>query len=151
MRLGIALIAAGIVVGALAALAIGAVAGEDGSGRAVSEFEITPALAGGPRGAALLTFEDGRLRGRVLVWGLEPNTRHAVHFHGPDSACGEKADPVAIHPDLVADGDGTASARVDIRTPTNVLGPGFYYNVHAEPSTVADNPEIACGDVRRVP
>jgi hypothetical protein len=151
MRLGIALIAAGIVVGVLATLAIGAVAGENGNGRTVSEFEITPSLAGGPRGVALLTFEDGRLRGRVLVSGLEPNTRHAVHFHGPDSACGEKADPVAVHPDLVADAEGTASARVDVSTPTNVLEAGFYYNVHAEPSTVADNPEIACGDVRRVP
>jgi len=152
MRLGIVLVAAGILVGALASIAVAALAGDDaGDARTVAEFAVVPSVAGGPRGAALLTYEDGALRGRVVVLGLEAHARHAVHFHGPDSSCGEKADPVAIHPDLEADSDGVATARIDVETATNVLQPGFYYNVHAGPSTLADNPEIACGDVRQVP
>jgi hypothetical protein len=151
VRLGIVLVAAGILVGALASIAVAALAGDGGDGRTVAELDVEPSAAGGPRGAALLTYDEGRLRGRVVVVGLEPGSAHAVHFHGPDSSCGEKAEPVAIHPDLEAGPDGVASAHVDVETAMNVLRPGFYYNVHAAPATVADNPEIACGDVRPVP
>jgi hypothetical protein len=150
VRVGVVFVAAGILVGVLASLAFAALA-RDGDGATVAEFDIEPSTSGGPRGVALLSYEDARVRGRIVVWRLEPGSRHAVHFHGPDSACGMKADPVAIHPDLKADADGTASARVDIRTATNVLERGFYYNVHAEPSVVAENPEIACGNVASPP
>jgi hypothetical protein len=92
--------------------------------------------------------EDGeRLTGFVAVWGLEPNSEHAVHFHGPDSRCGTKADPVAAHPDLKANGDGVAYANIVVPAEERLLGGGFYYNVHEGPSSVADNPEIACGDI----
>jgi hypothetical protein len=87
------------------------------------------------------------MTGHVVVWGLEPNTEHAVHFHGPDSRCGAKADPVAVHPDLRADADGVAYAEIDIAPDRGLLGGGFYYNVHAGPSSEAENPEIACGDI----
>jgi hypothetical protein len=70
-----------------------------------------------------------------------------VHFHGPDSRCGTKADPVAVHPDLRADDDGVAYAEIDIEADRRLLGGGFYYNVHEGPSSKADNPEIACGDI----
>jgi hypothetical protein len=43
------------------------------------------------------------VRGWVVVWGLEPHSMHAVHFHGPRSACEAKANPVAAHADLEAD------------------------------------------------
>jgi hypothetical protein len=88
-----------------------------------------------------------RLTGFVALWGLEPNSDHAVHFHGPDSRCGMKADPVAAHPDLKADETGVAFTNVDLRVERNLLRGGFYYNVHEGPSRLADNPEIACGDL----
>jgi hypothetical protein len=92
--------------------------------------------------------QDGeRLTGFVVVWGLEPNSTHAVHFHGPESRCGTKADPVAVHPDLTAGGDGIAYTEVDIEAEPQLLGGGYYYNVHEGPSSQAENPEIACGDI----
>jgi hypothetical protein len=92
--------------------------------------------------------QDGeRLTGFVVVWGLEPSSTHAVHFHGPESSCGTKADPVALHPDLTADGDGVAYTEVDIAAEPQLLDGGYYYNVHEGPSSQAENPEITCGDI----
>jgi hypothetical protein len=149
MRSRVVLVAVGVLVGASAALGFAALRDDDGTADAqtVAELAIEPSTSGGPEGVGLLREQDGRVSGSVVVWGLEPGTRHAVHFHGPNSSCGEKADPVAIHPDLEAGADGVAMAQLEIDAPAEILRPGFYYNVHAEPSTVSDNPEIACGDV----
>jgi hypothetical protein len=98
-------------------------------------------------GVALLEQDGDRMTGYVVVWGLEPNTEHAVHFHGPDSRCGAKADPVAVHPDLRADANGVASTKIELEAEDDLLAGGFYYNVHEGPSRRADNPEIACGDI----
>jgi hypothetical protein len=54
---------------------------------------------------------------------------------------------VAAHPDLKADGEGVAYGTVELRAEQSVLRGGFYYNVHEGPSRVADNPEIACGEI----
>ena len=118
---------------------------------AVGELELRPTVPDGPRGAGLFRQTGTTLRGWVVVWGLAPRTRHAVHFHGPKSACGRKADPVAAHADLVANGRGVAYARVAIRSRVQVLRRGFYYNVHAKPLTATENPEIACANVVPVP
>lgn len=150
MRAAAVFIALGILIGAFASIAFG-VLRDDAAETTIADLEIQPAEAGGPQGAGVLRHRDGRLSGWVIVSGLEPNTRHAVHFHGPNSSCGTKADPVAIHPDLEADSNGLATAQLDIAAPTNILRPGYYYNVHAEDSTVADNPEIACGDLVPAP
>lgn len=99
------------------------------------------------QGVAFFEQDGDRMTGHVVVWGLEPNSEHAVHFHGPDSRCGTKADPVAVHPDLQADANGVAYTDLDIAAERELLGGGFYYNVHAGPSSEADNPEIACGDI----
>jgi hypothetical protein len=101
----------------------------------------------GVRGVGYFDQNGERLTGFVAVWGLEPNSEHAVHFHGPDSSCGAKADPVATHRDLKADEAGVAYTNVDSRVERNLLRGGFYYNVHQGPSRLADNPEIACGDI----
>jgi hypothetical protein len=153
MRSGVILVAVGVIVGASTSLAFGALRDDDGTADAhtVAELEIEPSMTAGPRGVGLLRHRNERLSGSMVVWGLDPGSRHAVHFHGPDSSCGTKADPVAVHPDLVADADGVATARFDIPAPSDILRPGFYYNVHAESSAVSDNPEIACGDVRPRP
>ena len=122
-----------------------------GTRPAVGELQIRPTIAGGPRGAGLFRQTGSNLRGWVVVWGLAPRTRHAVHFHGPRSACGEKADPVAAHADLVADERGVAYATVKIRSRVQVLRKGIYYNVHARPLTATENPEIACANVVPIP
>jgi hypothetical protein len=118
---------------------------------AVGELQLRPTNAGGPRGVGLFRQAGARLRGWVVVWGLEPRSRHAVHFHGPKSACGQKADPVATHADLVADAQGVAYATVRIRSRLQVLRNGFYYNVHAKPASASENPEIACANVVPIP
>jgi hypothetical protein len=117
---------------------------------AVAELRLSPTVAGGPRGVGLFRQTGARLRGWVVVWGLEPHSMHAVHFHGPRSACGAKADPVAAHADLKADSDGVAYANVDVKSQIQILRKGFYYNVHEKPSIADENPEIACGNVGRV-
>lgn len=122
-----------------------------GTGVAVGELQLRPAVAGGPRGVGLFRQTGARLRGWVVVWGLEPRSRHAVHFHGPQSACGRKADPVAAHADLLADARGVAYATVRVRSTVQVLRKGVYYNVHAKPSSAAENPEIACANVMPIP
>jgi hypothetical protein len=99
------------------------------------------------RGVGYFEQEGSRMTGFVVVWGLEPNSEHAVHFHGPNSECGLDADPVAAHPDLKADGDGVAYTDVELTAAQRLLTGGFYYNVHEGPSSVAENPEIACGDI----
>jgi hypothetical protein len=101
----------------------------------------------GVRGVAHFEQDGERMTGFVVVWGLEPNSEHAVHFHGPDSSCGSKADPVAVHPDLQADGNGVAYTEVDLEADRRLLDGGFYYNVHEGPSRRAENPEIVCGDL----
>ena len=153
MRAGVILVAVGVLVGASASLGFGTLRDDDETGdeQTVAELEIEPSTTGGPRGVGLMRQRGRRVSGSVVVWGLEPGSRHAVHFHGPDSSCGTKADPVAVHPDLEADDEGVASAQLDIAAPNDMLRPGFYYNIHAESSAVSDNPEIACGDVVATP
>lgn len=118
----------------------------DGDDRRVADVR----LEGGEPGVEGVAFfeQDGKqTRGFVVVWGLEPNSEHAVHFHGPDSACGTKADPVAVHPDLRANRGGVAYTQVDVAAEHELLSGGFYYNVHEASSREAENPEIACGDI----
>jgi hypothetical protein len=145
VRAGVIFVAVGVLLGAFASLGFGFLG--DRENETTAELAIEPSVPGGPQGVGFLVYGGGRLSGQIVVWGLEENAAHAVHFHGPDSSCGTEADAVASHPDLVAGADGVAVVRVEVATSTNVLRPGFYYNVHAQPSTAPDNPEIACGDV----
>jgi hypothetical protein len=141
-----------VVVGAVVAvvaalvLVVGASVLLDGDGAQTAGLQL-----GGDdpnvRGVGFFEQEGDRMTGFVAVWGLEPNTEHAVHFHGPRSECGTTADPVAAHPDLKADEDGVAFANVDLTAEQSLLDGGFYYNVHEGPSSRAENPEIACGDL----
>ncbi len=122
-----------------------------GSATTAAELQIRPSAGSSPRGVGLFRQTGATLRGWVAVWGLQPRSRHAVHFHGPRSACGTKADPVAAHQDLVADARGVAYATVRVRSPVQVLRKGIYYNVHALPTGPADNPEIACANIVPIP
>jgi hypothetical protein len=135
--------ALGVVIVTLAL----ASAGSPGSERTtVAGVLLQPAGGSGVTGAAHFRQSGQRLSGWVVVWGLRPGSKHAVHIHGPGSRCGRKAPPVAAHRDLVADRRGVAFLRFSTAA-RSVLRRGFYYNVHAGPSTVDPNPEIACGDI----
>ena len=139
-----------LAVAVLVAVLVGVVAGTrwlDDDGPADTAGVRIAGNEAGVRGVGFFEQDGERLTGFVAVWGLEPNSEHAVHFHGPDSSCGAKADPVAVHPDLRADRDGIAYASVNLTAKQRLLRGGFYYNVHVGPSRLADNPEIACGDL----
>jgi hypothetical protein len=144
MRAATVFVALGALVGVFASIALGVLREDD---RRAAELRIEPTAPDGPEGVGVLEHDDGRLTGWIVVWGLEPGSRHAVHFHGPDSACGAKADPVAVHADLQAGPDGVATFRLDEDVPASVLERGVYYNVHTAPSSEPDNPEIACANV----
>ena len=148
MRAAVILAALVVLGGGFASLAFAVLRAD---GERLAELELEPTSPGGPEGVGSFRQHDGRLTGWIVVWGLEPGGRHAVHFHGPDSACGEGADPIAIHPDLEAGADGVAEVRLDQEAPASLLEGGVYYNVHALPSTASENPEIACGDVIPAP
>jgi hypothetical protein len=137
-------------VASAAAIGSGQVASST-TATAVAELQLTPTVAGGPRGVGLFRQTGATLRGWVVIWGLQPRSKHAVHFHGPRSACGRKADPVAAHADLRADARGVAYAKVGARSPVQVLRKGFYYNVHQKPSIADENPEIVCANVVPIP
>ncbi len=139
-------IAAAVLVAALVGVAAG-ITWLDDDEAAESAGVLLEGNEPGVRGVGFFEQDGERLTGFVAVWGLEPNSEHSVHFHGPDSSCGTEADAVAAHPDLKADRDGVAYTDVDLTAEPRLLRGGFYYNVHEGPSRVADNPEIACGDI----
>jgi hypothetical protein len=141
------LVGLGAVAAVVVAAVIAAALLADGDGDAAAANGVRLAGESNVEGVAFFEQDGDRLTGYVVVWGLEPNSEHAVHFHGPDSSCGAKADPVAVHPDLRADANGVAFADVDIAAEQELLDGGFYYNVHVGPSRVADNPEIACANL----
>lgn len=140
-----------LVVVAVAALAVGGIAiagaGAAQPSRVVAGVLLQPSAESGVRGAAFFRQEGRRLSGWVAVWGLEPNSAHAVHFHGPSASCAKPAPAVAAHADLVADAKGLAFANFRTRSEQLVLRGGFYYNVHAKPATEGTSPDISCGNI----
>jgi hypothetical protein len=140
-----------LVVAGVAALAIGGVAiagaGAAQPSRVVAGVLLQPSAESGVRGAAFFRQEGRRLSGWVAVWGLAPNSAHAVHFHGPNASCAKAAPAVAAHADLVADARGLAFATFRTRSEQLVLRRGFYYNVHAEPAAEGTSPDISCGNI----
>ena len=147
-----------MVVGAGVALLVvlvlvvgGSVLLDDGGGDAQAAGLRLAGEGSSVRGVGFFEQDGEQVTGFVAVWGLEPNTEHAVHFHGPSSECGTTADPVAAHPDLKADQDGVAFQEVDLTAAQQLFTGGFYYNVHEGPSSQAENPEIACGTSHPTP
>ena len=141
---------------ALAVVALGcfAIIASTASGgapvRVVAAVELRPDGGSTARGAAYFTQRGARLSGWVVVWGLAPGSRHAVHFHGPNGSCASKPPKpaVASHSDLVANANGVAFRRFTTSSTVPALRRGFYYNVHQHPSTQGSNPSITCGDIR---
>jgi hypothetical protein len=137
-----------LVLGSFAIVASSASGGA--ATRTVAAVELRPDGGAAARGAAYFTQRGARLSGWVVVWGLEPGSSHAVHFHGPNGTCASKpAKPAkAAHEDLVADSRGVGFRRFSVASPSQVLRRGFYYNVHQHPSAHGSSPSIACGAIR---
>jgi hypothetical protein len=136
---------------ALSCFAIIASAASGGAvARTVAAVELRPDGGSAARGAAYFAQRGARLSGWVVVWGLEPGSTHAVHFHGPNGTCASKpAKPaMASHEDLRADSRGVAFRRFAVTSPNQVLRRGFYYNVHEHPTAHGSSPSIACGALR---
>lgn len=104
-----------------------------------------------------------RLRGFVVVWGLEPGSRHANHIHG--NAVGDRVaacNPakrrtmrhLADRPDLVADDRGVAFGVINERVTERAIRRGVYLMVHENPTPPAGtamvpgmNPPLACANL----
>lgn len=117
----------------------------------VADFELLPVNPGGPVGVARLEQEDDRVRGRMVVWGLGPGSRHLAHLSGPGAACEPERNQTSrralVLPELVAGPNGVAFARVDARVREDVVEPGFYLMVYSGPAGVRGNARVACGDL----
>ena len=120
-------------------------------------------------GTANLEQNGDKLTGTITVSGLEPNSSHAEHLHGPDGSCEPKkmvTNMAVVLPDLNANGKGTARAKVDFTVHQKVVEPGYFIMVHEEGTPAAErnqigtapaspafmqalskNPGILCGDV----
>ena len=120
-------------------------------------------------GTARLEQKGDKLTGTIAVAGLEPNSRHAEHLHGPDGSCKPSemvTNMAVVLPDLVATSKGEATAKVDFTVHQQVVEPGYFIMVHEEPTPPAErdqigsapaspafmqalstNPGILCGDV----
>jgi hypothetical protein len=140
-----------MLVGAAVAGVFSGGGGAEVTKTAVAQALLLPNADSGVRGVGVFRQRGPRLSGVVVVWGLAPKSKHAVHFHGPDGSCARGgAPPIAAHGDLVAGENGVAFARFVTMTPIRVVRGSIYYNVHAKPTTAGRNPEIACGDLVRL-
>jgi hypothetical protein len=141
-----------LVVAGVVALSVGGilVAGAGGAAqptRVVAGALLQPTGESGVRGAAFFRQEGTRLSGWVVVWGLPPDSAHAVHFHGPNASCAKSGPPVAAHADLVADENGVAFRSFRTTSELMVLRRGFYYNVHALPAAQGTSSDISCANI----
>jgi hypothetical protein len=123
----------------------------------------------GAHGSAELEQKGDKLTGTITVTGLEPNSDHAEHLHGPDGSCEPKkmvTNMAVVLPDLKANSKGEATAKVDFTVHQQVVEPGYFIMVHEQPTPAAErnqigtapaspafmqalskNPGILCGDV----
>lgn len=117
-------------------------------GSGPTDFELLPLNPGGPVGLAHLEQGDGRVRGRIAVWGLGPGSRHRAELRAGACPGGEQtATPVLALRQLVADPNGVAFARVDARAGEDIVGSGRYLIVYSGPGPARANARVACGDL----
>jgi hypothetical protein len=125
--------------------------------------------ASNAEGHASLEQKGDKLIGSVTVSGLEPNSDHAEHLHGPDGTCEPKkmvSNMAVVLPDLKANAKGVASTHFEFTVHQQVVEPGYFIMVHEEGTPAAErdqigaapaspafmqalskNPGILCGDV----
>ncbi|MGI8804391.1 MAG: hypothetical protein ACR2IN_01595 [Thermoleophilaceae bacterium] len=114
-----------------------------------TDFELLPVNPGGPVGLAHLEQDGDRVRGRIAVWGLGPGSRHLAELRTgacrPDGK--QTAAVVSALPQLVADPNCVAFARVDARALNNAVEPGHYLMVYSGPGPARANARVSCGDL----
>lgn len=114
-------------------------------------------------GVVRVVQRGARLRGFVVVWGLEPGSVHANHIHGnavgdPVARCNPASRRTMRHladrPDLVADDRGVAFGVINERVTERAIRRGVYLMVHRNPSPPAgmtampgSNPPLACANL----
>jgi hypothetical protein len=120
-------------------------------------------------GHASLEQKGDKLTGTITVSGLEPNSDHAEHLHGPDGTCEPKkmvSNMAVVLPDLKANAKGVATTSFEFTVHQQVVEPGYFIMVHEEGTPAAErnqigaapaspafmqalskNPGILCGDV----
>ncbi len=125
--------------------------------------------ASNAEGHATLEQDGDKLTGTITVSGLEPNSDHAEHLHGPDGSCEPKkmvSNMAVVLPDLKANSKGEATTHFEFTVHQQVVEPGYFIMVHAEGTPAAErdqigaapaspafmqalskNPGILCGDV----
>jgi CHRD domain len=125
--------------------------------------------ASSAEGHASLEQDGDKLTGTITVSGLEPNSDHAEHLHGPDGTCEPKkmvSNMAVVLPDLKANAKGVASTSFEFTVHQQVVEPGYFIMVHEEGTPAAErnqigaapaspafmqalskNPGILCGDV----
>lgn len=123
-------------------------------------FELGEVDGSGVEGVAYLKQKGKKVRGYVAAWGLAPGTMHANHIHGPRAKCfpeSKRTDRHAIDlPELMADSNGVAYARIKARSKERVVHRGYYMVVHMHGhgghmggmSGMTSNPYAACGNVK---
>lgn len=125
-RLGLIAVVAAVVTAAF----VGVGGGATVTGT-VAAIKLNPKGAEGAQGVAFLHQVGKKVTGWVVVWGLEPNSEHAMHVHGPKGSCTKDAGVVVPFADLKADADGVAFAQISgTGNGGQVLKKGFYLNVH---------------------
>jgi hypothetical protein len=144
---------------------------EEGSGsEEVSEGPTGMLMApSNAHGTAELEQKGDKLSGTITVSGLEPNTDHAEHLHGPDGSCEPKkmvSNMAVVLPDLKANSKGEATVHFNFTVHQDVVEKGYFIMVHKEPTPASEvnqigtapasptfmqalskNPGILCGDV----
>lgn len=120
-------------------------------------------------GMAMLRQHGDSVVGKIVVSGLEPGSVHANHLHGEapgDTPKGCFADDghstrhITDNPDLVANSQGVAYARINTTVSERVIRRGTFWMIHMNPTpddgqmamdtaqSHGTNPAIACAPIR---
>jgi len=115
------------------------------------------AAAASEGGQVSLRQQGDRITGALQVTGLTPDSRHAWSIQGPAGGCAPSQQPANIallFRDLVADGRGAASMRIDVIVHEPVLAHGYDVAVYRGPmppqtmiTALPSNPLLLCGDI----
>lgn len=101
--------------------------------------------ASSAHGTAELEQKGDKLTGTITVSGLEPNSAHAEHLHGPDGSCEPKkmvTNMAVVLPDLKANSKGVATTHFEFTVHQKVVEPGYFIMVHKEPTPPAERDQV---------
>ncbi len=99
-------------------------------GLLVLRYTLDPTAAADQHasGQAWLSVTHHALTVKVVVRGLVPGSVHMEHIHA--GSCTNQGKVLYMLKNLVADGDGTATATTIIKNVTQIPAQGWYLNVH---------------------